>query len=228
LHNLTAKEVPVRRDRPLILRLYHEPVLYELARVIGYAGVAIEELTARIKPLVEKFGKQAVESALYHLTTYDTYRAERTVRLRQHVRQLCFQLLGPPPEHPLHEYIKGQSADIPGRVRQLSPTPKAEEPPPAWPVKEDPVTSSPPRPAGISPEGYAEDARRRNKRQLLCMLRDGRKKLAHHGKRSFAGKEAKKEVAAAEAELRRRGLTIPPESQETTGCDRKKGKGARK
>jgi len=34
-----------------------------------------------------------------------------------------------------------------------------------------------------------------------------RKKLAHHGKRSFSGKETKKEVA--EAKLKARGMEVP-------------------
>jgi hypothetical protein len=46
--------------------------------------------------------------------------------------------------------------------------------------------------------------------QLLCILRDARKKLAHRGERSFSGKVARKEVAA-EAELKARGMDIPPE-----------------
>jgi hypothetical protein len=65
------------------------------------------------------------------------------------------------------------------------------------------------------PAAYAADAKRRNHRQLHCMLRDARQKLKHHGKRSFAGKEAKKALAAAEAELRSRGLDLPPVGEET-------------
>jgi hypothetical protein len=63
--------------------------------------------------------------------------------------------------------------------------------------------------AGISPDSYAAEAKKRNKRQLLCMLRDARKKLIHHGPRSFMGREARKATEAAAAELRRRGIEIP-------------------
>jgi hypothetical protein len=77
--------------------------------------------------------------------------------------------------------------------------------------------------AGLSPAAYAADAKRKNKRQLLCMLRDARRKLAHHGKRSSSGKEAKKEIAEAEAELTRRAIAIPPAGQETAAWDKKAG-----
>lgn len=75
---------------------------------------------------------------------------------------------------------------------------------------------------GLSPEAYAREAREGNRRELLCMLRDARKKLAHHGKKSFAGKEAKKAITAAEDELKRREFPIPPEGEETAEWDRKK------
>jgi len=76
--------------------------------------------------------------------------------------------------------------------------------------------------AGISAEGYAVEAKRKNKRTLLCMLRDARMKLAHHGKPSFMGKEAMKAIDAAQAELHSRGIEIPVEGQETAQWDRKK------
>jgi hypothetical protein len=63
--------------------------------------------------------------------------------------------------------------------------------------------------AGRPAQAYAAEAKKRNKRQLLCMLRDARKQLIHHGPRSFMGREAKKATEAAAAELRRRGIEIP-------------------
>jgi hypothetical protein len=53
------------------------------------------------------------------------------------------------------------------------------------------------------------------------MLRDARRKLRQHGKHSFSGKEAKKEVAAALAELANRKMDVPPEGQERTQWDTK-------
>jgi hypothetical protein len=76
--------------------------------------------------------------------------------------------------------------------------------------------------AGLAPERHAALAKRKNKRSLLCMLRDARKDLAHHGKASFMGKEAKKAIEAAECELRTRCIEIPKEGEETAQWERRK------
>jgi hypothetical protein len=69
-------------------------------------------------------------------------------------------------------------------------------------------------------EWYARDLPLLSIRGLCCRLRDSRKKLEHHGKRSFCGKEAKKEIAAVEAEFRRRSLDVPTAGQETARWDK--------
>ena len=75
---------------------------------------------------------------------------------------------------------------------------------------------------GISPEGYARIASEKTRRSLLCMLRDARKKLVHHGRHSWMGKQAKIEIAAAEAELTSRNMPIPAEGQETIQWEKPK------
>jgi hypothetical protein len=92
------------------------------------------------------------------------------------------------------------------------------------PQEEEASKEGEPTKPGISKEGYAALAKGKNRRALLCMLRDARKKLAQHGKRSFSGKEAMKEIAAAEAELKSRSLTVPPEGEETAEWEKKKAK----
>jgi len=68
---------------------------------------------------------------------------------------------------------------------------------------------------------YARDARTMSRRQLLCSLRNARKKVKHHHGGSAAGKEAKKLIEAVQDELNQRGMGIPPEGQETAEWDRK-------
>ncbi len=46
-------------------------------------------------------------------------------------------------------------------------------------------------------------------RSLVVALRNAKKELAWHGRESWCGKEAKKEIAALEAEFKRRGLELP-------------------
>src|SRR5437867_4501924 len=86
------------KELSLLTRLYFWPHFTEVARVVGYAGVSGVELEARLRPLVERFGRNKVEIALYALTTYMLHRKEEPVQLRADVREWCWQLLGPPPE----------------------------------------------------------------------------------------------------------------------------------
>jgi hypothetical protein len=74
---------------------------------------------------------------------------------------------------------------------------------------------------GLPFEAYATAAKGFSKRLLLCVLRDARKRLAHHGRRSFMGREARKEIEAVVAELGNRGMEAPPEGRETEQWDRK-------
>lgn len=97
----------MKATKPLWQRLYYEGCFTEVARLVGYAGFPTAELEGRTGPLVERFGKAAVEDALRCLTTHSPYREQPVVRLREDVRKLCWQILGPPPEHPLHDYVKG-------------------------------------------------------------------------------------------------------------------------
>jgi hypothetical protein len=98
----------------------------------------------------------------------------------------------------------------------ILPVPVPEGEPLAPPVPKKRVKE------GRSQEDYAADAKKMTKRSLLCALRDARKKVKQHGKRSFAGKEGKKELAAVEAELHARAIVAPPPGEETKEWDDKK------
>src|SRR5262245_58985232 len=110
------------KEKPLILRLYQEPARYETARAIGYEGVPASEIRERVKPLEGRLGQAKVEAALLLLTTYQVPGADR-VRLREHVRKIRFQLLGPPPEHPEFEHFKSPDPWVPSWARVPEPTP---------------------------------------------------------------------------------------------------------
>jgi hypothetical protein len=66
----------------------------------------------------------------------------------------------------------------------------------------------------MAPQEFADAARRKSRRRLLIMLRATRRKPRRHV-------EARMEVAAVEAELRARGLAVPPEGQETAAWEKK-------
>jgi hypothetical protein len=192
------------RKEPLVMRLYSEPPLYEVARLVSYGGVTTDDLRDRLKPLAERYGTGAIALALSELTMTDE-KTGLTV-LRPEARRRCGQLLGPAPEDPDYEDY--------------------------WQGREKPAHHQPPVPPnhkGMKKRGRdvtvkdQDDAvKGKNRRRLLCMLRDARRQLAHHGRRSLMGKKAKEVIAVAEAELKRRGIDVPPEGQETIEWDRRK------
>jgi hypothetical protein len=83
------------KEQPLYMRLYFEPQLTELARIVGYDGVTEEE-RAKVLPLFEKYGGLKMTDAQRLLLDYDE--DAKRYRLKSDVRKLCWQLLGPPPE----------------------------------------------------------------------------------------------------------------------------------
>jgi hypothetical protein len=201
---------------PLAFRLYFQPAYYELARAVSYGGVRTPDLKPALEELSKQHGAGDVRRAFYELLVEEE-QTGLTV-LRQHVRRLCSQLLGPPPESPDYEsYWEGRQKPAHHQPPKLviskgkpePEPPKQPQPPDNEPSREEekPTMAE----AGISVEGYARMAREKNKRALLCMLRDARKRLKHNGRRCFSGKEARKEIAAAEAELKRRGMDVPPD-----------------
>jgi hypothetical protein len=81
----------------LLRRLYHDQAYVETARLIGYAGIEMSAFWDKAKALGIPNNK--LLSAVYDLTRHDK-REEKPARyeLRGDVRDLCWQLLGPPPE----------------------------------------------------------------------------------------------------------------------------------
>src|SRR5262249_2604394 len=99
------------KEQPLWQRIYFDEVFTEVCRAIGYAGCTYREMQQRLEPLNARFDKRGVESAARYLVTYEGQFTSAPkplahVRLRDEVRRLCWQLLGPPPEHPDYERFK--------------------------------------------------------------------------------------------------------------------------
>lgn len=91
------------KEQPLYLRLYREEPLYELARLVGYQGLPMPEAQEKIKPLIGKHGKQTMADAAERIVRIDPSTNPPTARLTDEARKACWQLLGPPPEHPEYE-----------------------------------------------------------------------------------------------------------------------------
>jgi hypothetical protein len=86
-----------RTKTPLLTRLYLHRHMEGVVRAIGYEFHSQEAARERIKPLIERFGRETIESAVNELLDTGTENSNPTVRLRDHVRQLARGMLGPPP-----------------------------------------------------------------------------------------------------------------------------------
>ena len=83
-------------QQPLYLRLYSHPPLYDLARVIGYRTLPLEEAKRLVKELEGRHGRKAVAEAAKAIVSVDPTTQPPTVRLTDEALRLCWQLLGPP------------------------------------------------------------------------------------------------------------------------------------
>jgi hypothetical protein len=86
------------KEQPLYLRLYRQPQYYELARIVGYAGLSVSEAQVQSEPLLKQYGATEMNRVSQELLDIDQSATPPTARLKAAVRQLCWQLLGPPLE----------------------------------------------------------------------------------------------------------------------------------
>ena len=102
-----VRETTGKADKvPLYMKLYFQEVYSEIARIIGYAGFPHDQLEEKMKDLVDRFGRKRIQEVCSDLITLQFNgkekrsgrREDAEVRLKEDVRKLCWQLLGPPPE----------------------------------------------------------------------------------------------------------------------------------
>src|SRR5688572_2741140 len=70
----------------------------EIVRLVGYGDMPAEQLRTRLKPLMDRFGRQKVLEAATELLEFDEHANPRVARLKAEVAKLAFQLLGPRPK----------------------------------------------------------------------------------------------------------------------------------
>jgi hypothetical protein len=133
----------MQREAPLWQRIHDDPCYVEVVRAVGYGGMTYRELTELIEKLALRFSKTRVESATYHLVTFEGQTTCNPnplaqVSLRANVRTLAWQLLGPPPEHPEADHFKSDQPWVP--PWQRAPVPPREDP-----KKEESPTGKPER-----------------------------------------------------------------------------------
>jgi hypothetical protein len=116
-------------DPPLHIRLYAEAALYDAARIIGYGGIEMAHFWAQAKKL--ELPQEQLPAAVHDLTRTDR-REEDPPRyqLTAPARKACFQLLGPPPEHPWHRrLVKGPPLGSEEELRQWRQRVEAQDKP---------------------------------------------------------------------------------------------------
>jgi hypothetical protein len=118
------------QEKPLLQRIYADECYAELCRAAGYKGITYRELAQVIETLGKRFGKGRVEAAGWNLVTFEgQLRANpkplEHVSLRAEVRKYCWQLLGPPPEHPEYKHFQTTDPWVPPWAEQ-EPPPEAK------------------------------------------------------------------------------------------------------
>src|SRR3954454_21308060 len=86
---------PMPKRQPLCVRLYFEPHLVELVRLLGYRSLPVAEAKSELAPLVEKYGKERINAAIKEVLEIDNTRQPPTARLNAAARKAAWQMLGP-------------------------------------------------------------------------------------------------------------------------------------
>src|SRR4051812_10469290 len=85
------------RPKPLYIRLYTDPPLTAIVRLLGYRELPVDRVKELLRPLAEEFGKDTMLAATREVVAVDTARVPPVARLTATARRLAWQLLGPPP-----------------------------------------------------------------------------------------------------------------------------------
>src|SRR3954465_8251855 len=86
---------PMPKRQPLCVRLYFEPHLVELVRLLGYRSLPVAAAKSEIGPLVEKYGKARINAANKELVEIDSVHQPPLARLGAAARKAAWQMLGP-------------------------------------------------------------------------------------------------------------------------------------
>jgi hypothetical protein len=87
-----AKKKAPGGKQPLYIRLYFRRHMTELVQLIGYREVSLDEMRKQLVPLVEQYGQETITDA-----TDEIVEIIEVARLKQEVRRVARQILGPPP-----------------------------------------------------------------------------------------------------------------------------------
>jgi hypothetical protein len=76
--------------------MYFHKHLIDLVRLIGYDGLPLDDFYARLQPLKESHGEDAIRDACAEIVQVDVARTPLCARLTEHARTLAVGILGRP------------------------------------------------------------------------------------------------------------------------------------
>ncbi len=81
-------------SKSLVSRIFEDSLLWQVCKIVSYAGFPFRELAAKMKPLADQYGVRKVSAALSELCGHVGWRTMLTPQ----ARTACWGVLGPPPE----------------------------------------------------------------------------------------------------------------------------------
>lgn len=79
----------------LIDKIYRDELYWSMIRLVGYGYFPFQELAAKMKPLVEKYGPKRVSAAMIELLSHEGW----WTRLNPAGKKASWGVLGPAPDH---------------------------------------------------------------------------------------------------------------------------------
>ena len=105
-----------REKEQLLHKMYSLPHWIAVIRLFAYETLSMDVAQQKVKPLAEEYGKEPVASACETLVEIFMDDKKPFARLKRHIRQMAFQILGP--EQPAVTVTAESPAPIPEKTRK--------------------------------------------------------------------------------------------------------------
>jgi hypothetical protein len=193
----------------LLAAVYSDPVYRAIIRAVGYGCLPTTDIVAKLMDVTTTHGRQAVEDAARELLDYETHESVVYGKLKTRLHVFCRGQIGPMPCEWDTWWLNGNGTDRPGKPKVWPPIlPGPGKPAPVeeklaqetQPV-EDPFMGS-----GAEVELIKATHGRRIRQLLLAQ----HTLYQNYPPGDPTHEEAVRRMGLLEAELRRRGIKVPP------------------
>jgi hypothetical protein len=111
----------------LLQQMYTRPHWIDLIRLFGYQTLAMSQAKEAIRPLAQKYGNESLATACEALVEISMQDSEATARLKPHVRQMAFQILGAEPTPDTMPAVSVESTSAQGSPPEVKAAPKPKK-----------------------------------------------------------------------------------------------------